>query len=106
MGSMPVVVMYPALEHGGALRGMAVRDAVGPFAKRRLDEALSLAVGLRPVGLGEAVPESQVAAGGREALGAERRAVVGQHALGTYAKGAEVADGVAQELHGARLALV
>src|SRR4029450_10483880 len=49
MGAMPIVVMDPALEHVGTLRGMVIRDAVGPFTKRRLDEALGLAVGLRPV---------------------------------------------------------
>jgi hypothetical protein len=44
MRAMPVVMMDPAIEHLCALRGIIVGDAVGPFAKRRPDEALSLAV--------------------------------------------------------------
>src|SRR4029434_520193 len=59
MGAMPIVVMDPALEHVGTLRGMVIRDAVGPFTKRRLDEALGLAVGLRPVSTGEAMLKAQ-----------------------------------------------
>ena len=59
MRAVPVVVMDPAIEHLGALRGVVVRDAVGPFAQRRLDEALGLAIGLGPVGSGEAVLEPE-----------------------------------------------
>lgn len=47
--AMPVVVMGPSPEHGSALGGTAVRDAIGPFPQCRLNEALSLAVRLRPV---------------------------------------------------------
>ena len=68
VGAVPVVVMDPAFKHEGALRGMVVRDTVSPFAKRRLDEALGLAVGLRPVGTGEAVLEAQGLAGGGKGL--------------------------------------
>ena len=98
--------MDPSLQHGSALRGVVVRDAVGPFSDCRLDEALGLAVGLRPVGSGEAVLDLQITACGGELLGAEGRAVVGEQAPGSHAQGLEVSDGVLQELHGVRLALV
>src|SRR5688572_26217803 len=98
MWAMTVVVMDPALEHGGALRGVVVGDAVGPLAKCRLNEALGLAVGLWPVGFGEAVLERQIAASAGKALRAKCRAVVGKDALGTHAQGAEVAHGVLKEL--------
>ena len=59
VGTMPIVVMNPAIKHGGALRRMIVGDAVGPLAQRGLDEALGLAVSLGPVRPGKAVLEPQ-----------------------------------------------
>ena len=76
MQAMPVVVMTPALEHVLAFSRMVVRDSIGPFAERGLDEAFGFAVGLRPVGAGEAVRELQLCTGLFECFGAEGRAVI------------------------------
>src|SRR5437870_9209456 len=90
MRSMPVVMMIPARQHRRARGRMMVRDAVGPFAQRRLNEALGFAVGLRAIGAREAVVQAQLAAGGGEALRAKCRAVVGEHAPDGDAQGSEV----------------
>ena len=58
-----------------------VAACVGPFAQQRLDEALGLAVGLRPAGLREAVLGAQCHAGVAEEVGAIAGAVVGEDAL-------------------------
>src|SRR6266581_5303678 len=50
MGAMPVVMMIPARQHRRARGRMMVWDAVGPFAQRRLNEALGFAIGLRAIG--------------------------------------------------------
>ena len=42
---MPVVVVEPGVEMGGAVWGGKVGAGVGPFAEGSLDEALGLAVG-------------------------------------------------------------
>jgi len=55
--AMPVVVVNPLIESLGTLVGVLIDKGVGPFPDGRLDEALGLTVGLRPVGLGEAVLE-------------------------------------------------
>jgi len=99
-------MMDPAIKHGGSVLGVVVDGAVGPCAQCRLDEALGFAVGLRPVRSGEAVFEAESAAGVVEGLGAECRAVVGEHASDAYAQRAEVGHGVAQELYGTGLALI
>jgi hypothetical protein len=46
--AMPVVVVDPAIKHGGSVLGMVIDGAVGPFAQRRLDEALGFAVLVGP----------------------------------------------------------
>jgi hypothetical protein len=68
MRAMSLVMIGLLGQHGGALVGMAVDKAVGPFAQRRADEALGLAVGL---GFGEAVLELEDGAAGTEGLGPE-----------------------------------
>ena len=77
MRSVPVVMVVPAIERLGSLSGVLIGVAVGPLAQRRLDEALSLAVGLRLVGPREAMTHTERFASGGEVLGSEGRAVVG-----------------------------
>ena len=43
-----------------------VWDAVGPFAQRRLNEALSFAIGLWAVGAGDGVVQTELMAGPRQ----------------------------------------
>ena len=66
--AMPVVMVRPASEHGGSLRGSAIGDAVGPLAQGGLDEALGLAIGLWPIRPGKAVLEPKPLTGVGEAL--------------------------------------
>jgi hypothetical protein len=57
MGPALVVALHVTQEGGRALGGTRERPAVGPLAKQRLDEALSLAVGAR-VGPREAMSQA------------------------------------------------
>ena len=68
MWPMPVVAMEPVEQLGGSLIRVVVGASVGPFAQRGLNEALGLAVGLRRVGLGEDLTETEAFAGGPEGL--------------------------------------
>src|SRR5512134_4049179 len=104
MGAMPVVVMDPTAQHGSALRGMVVRDAVGPLAQCRLDKPFGFAIGLWPVGAGEFMFNVQAPTRSGEAFRTEGRAVVGEHAAHRNAELCEVVDAGAQEGNGARAA--
>ena len=55
--------------------GVLIRPAVGPLPQRRLDEALSLAVGLRSIGPREAMLNAQILAGCCEVARSEGCAV-------------------------------
>src|SRR6185312_13073259 len=85
---------------------MLIRNAISPFAQRRLNEALGLAVGLRPIGAGEDVLEVQLSARRGEALGAESRPVVGEHAANGDAERREISHAGAQKRDRRELALV
>lgn len=58
-----VVVAQEGRQVGGALGAVVPGSAVGPFAQAGLDESLRLAIGLRVVGLGEAVFDAKSLAG-------------------------------------------
>ena len=75
-----------------------MRNAIGPFAQGRLDEALGLAVGLRSIGAGEMMPQGARCG---ELLGAESWAIVGQHPAHRDAELTEILDARPQERDGA-----
>ena len=106
MGAMPVVVVEPGVEMGGAVWGGKVGAGVGPFAEGSLDEALGLAVGAGGVGPCEAVANAQAAASLAEGAGAVTGAVVGEQASDAYAERAIVGHGGVEELHGRAAALI
>src|SRR3982751_2741116 len=85
---------------------MLVRNAVGPLAQRRLNEALGLAIGLRSIRSPEEMFELQLTARRGKALGMERRAVVGQHPAYGHAKRREMGDARAQKRDRRELALI
>jgi hypothetical protein len=92
-----VVVPEPAVKGGGALGAVAVDRAVGPARQQRADEALGLAVRLRPVGPCAEVPDPERATGDRVGGRAVGRTVVGQHALDLDPLPVEEGDRPAQE---------
>src|SRR3954463_8885806 len=106
MRSMPVVVVSPVIQGLGSLTRSLIDEAVSPLPESRLNEALTLAIGLRPVGPREAVLDVQLPAGGGKVAGTERRAVVGQQALDGDAQGLVIGDRIVQELDSAGLGLV
>jgi len=59
MRAVPIVTVQPVRQVLGAFSRMPVGTGVGPFAQRRLDEALGLAVGLRPIGFGEQMSQAR-----------------------------------------------
>jgi hypothetical protein len=77
----PVVEVIPHRQRSPALVGVLVGAAVCPFAKRRLDESLGFAVGLRPVASRELLIDAEILARLDERLGMERRALVCDQAL-------------------------
>src|SRR5690348_1773334 len=103
---MPVVVMRPAIEHGGALPRVVVRDAICPFAQGRLNEPLGLTVGLGPVGTCEVVAQAELVASRSEAPGMKGGAVVGQQPAYRDAESGEVFDRGAQERLGTARAFI
>jgi hypothetical protein len=94
---MPIVVVQPASQRGGAVRRGGVGDHVRPLAQQGLDEALGLAIGTRGVGSRKAVVEGQRLAGGGDQARAIGRAVVAEHALGHDAAPGEPRDGATQK---------
>ena len=99
---MPIIVVEPGAEMGGALRGGEVGAGIDPFSEGGLDEALGLAVGAGGVGRGEAVADAEAAASAAEGAGAITGAVVGEQAADRYAEGAIVGDGGEEELDSRR----
>src|SRR6266536_5349483 len=76
-----VVVPEPAVKGLRPLLARAVDRPIGPAGKQGADEALGLAVCLRPVGTGAAVADPEFAAGERVQGGDVGGAVVGQEPL-------------------------
>ena len=103
---MPIIVVEPGAEMGGALRGGEVGAGIGPFSEGGLDEALGLAVGAGGVGRGEAVSDAEAAASAAEGAGAITGAVVGEQAADRYAEGAIVGDGGEEELDSGKATLI
>src|SRR5690606_33408784 len=106
MGSVPVVVVQPAWESFGSLGGIFVCAGVGPFAKGRLDQPLSLAIRSRGVRPGSLVAKAQAADQSTKAPGFVTGAVVGQDASEVDAQAPVVTDGAQQRAAGAGAALV
>src|SRR5579885_1089762 len=78
MGSVPVVFVQPASKLVAPLFGVLISAGVGPLLERGADEALSLSVGTRCVGPGEAVFDAEPLAHAGEQSRAVGRSVVGQ----------------------------
>src|ERR1700730_8594063 len=94
---MPVVVMEPVGERGGALTRGRVRLGVGPLPEAGLDEALGLAVGPGRVRLSAQMTDLELCAGVSEGMRDVRRPIVGHDALDAYAAALEVGDGRFEE---------
>ena len=76
MGSFLIVELQPGGQRGVPLVRGGIRHGVGPFALQRLDEALSLAIGLRPVGPSVFGRDPQPPAGFAKGPGAIGSAVI------------------------------
>ena len=77
---MEVIVMKIERKEGGAVVTGPVRAGIGPFTGDGLDEALGLAIGLRPTGFGKAMLEAELLAGLSEEFGAISGAAIGEDA--------------------------
>jgi hypothetical protein len=93
---MEVIVMKIERKESSAMVAGVIRAGVGPFAGDGLDEALSLAIGLRAIGFGEEVTEAELMAGGGEELGAIGGASIGEDALDFDAVSGVAADGLVE----------
>src|SRR3954469_14495208 len=92
-----VVVPEPAVKGRGAFLAVAVERTVGPAAEQRADEALRLAVGLRPAGARAQMAQPERAARDRVDGRSVARTIVGQHALDGDAVTLEERHGTAHE---------
>jgi hypothetical protein len=104
--ALGVVVAEPAGQCSAELVRGAVGPRVGPLAKQRLDEALDLAVGARPIRPGPQVADAELATGLAEGARELAGAVVGQHRSDAHAAPAEPAHYAMQKGDGALGALV
>jgi hypothetical protein len=68
---MPIVLVRPRLQLAGSFVQVGVASGIFPFMQRGFDEALSLAVGLRRVGLGPDVLQAKLPADVPEGDGAD-----------------------------------
>ncbi len=97
MGSGEVVVGVPGSQVLISFLGVVPVFGVGPFAQGGLNEALGFAVGLRGVGAGSVVLESEAEAGLVKLVGAVAAAVIGEQGADANAMEREEREGVAQE---------
>ena len=66
---MEVVVIKIVGKEGSTMITGVVGPGIGPLAGDGLDEAFGFAIGLRPVGLGEEMLETELLAGSGEGFG-------------------------------------
>ncbi len=78
MGTVPVVVVQPLVQHGIALVRGGVLAGVSPLAQAGLDESLGFAIGPRRVGLGSDVLDAKGFEQFGKGCGAIAGSVVGQ----------------------------
>jgi hypothetical protein len=107
MSAVMVVQMEPVVQGSGAFAVGSVGAHIGPFGQQGAVEALDLAVGLGPVGAGEALDRSEVGDDLLElAAVAVGEGVVGQHPLDGDAMAGEEHPGPAEEPRAAVAALI
>jgi len=92
-----VVAPEPSVKGARALARVLVDRTVGPATQERADEALCLAVGLRPVGASAQMANPQRPTSDRVDRRAIARAVVGQQLLDAHAVALEELHGTAKE---------
>ena len=81
MGAVEIVVVEVEGETLGTVITGVIGTSVSPLAGEGLDEAFGLAIGLRPIGSGEEVFETELETGGGKELGAIGRAAIGEDGL-------------------------
>jgi len=101
VGSLVIVVRHPGLQRCGPDGRGPEDEAVRPAPLHGLDEALRLAVGLRGIGLREALLQSLAAAQRRERVRDVAPGVVAQDPLAPDAEALEPSQRPSQELRGA-----
>src|SRR5688572_5995176 len=106
MRSLLIVEAKPERQDASSFRAAGVGAGIGPFAQQRLDEALSLAVGTRPIGPGALVVHARAHARLAEAMRAVAGAIVGEQCLDRDASGCKPGAGPTHETGAATPRLV
>ena len=106
MWSLLIVPVKPARQVARPAVRRWIRDRIGPFAQKGLDEPLGFAVGLGRIGPGANVAQPQQAHRLREQLRHVGRPVVRHDPLGAHASCAEPAQSSDEEAGGRATALV
>jgi hypothetical protein len=106
VGPVPVVSVQPGGQLIFSLARVFIGTSIGPFAQAGLDEALSLAIGLRGIGFGADVAQIETFAGPSEGEGLVARAIVGHYALGLDTEAGVIGDRCLEKGDRAALLLV
>ena len=99
--ALGVVEAHPRLQRTGAVSGTRIRGGIRPVAGERLNEALGLAVGLRPIRAGAEMPQVRVPGDGLKGVREVGLVVIRQHAFRPHPVPSEPAHAPAQEPSGA-----
>ena len=79
--AVEVIVVEVERKEGGAVIAGRVRAGVGPLSGDGLNEPFGLAIGLRAIGFGEEVFETEFLAGGSKEFGTIGGASIGENTL-------------------------
>ena len=94
--AVEVIVMEIEGKERSAVVTGVVRAGISPLAGDGLDEAFGLAIGLRAIGPGEEMADTQLLAGSGKEFGAISRAAVGEDALDEDAVSLIESDGLVE----------
>src|ERR1051326_5919793 len=81
MWAMEVIVEKEVRKASSAMLARLIRSGVSPFSCNGLNEAFSLAIGLRPVRFGKEMSDAELATSSRKVMRTVGSATVSQHAL-------------------------
>ena len=97
MRTVPVVLVSPEVEFGGAFGRVVIEASVSPLAQGSLDETLGLAVGAGRVRSSSEMTDAELATGAGEEARVVTRGIVGEQAADSDAEAAIVGDGGVEE---------
>jgi hypothetical protein len=99
---MEVIIMKVVGKEGSTVVAGVIGTGIGPLAGDGLDKTFGFAIGLRAIGFGEEMFETELMAGGGKGFGAIGGAAIGQDLLDFDPVSGVEADGLLQSVEHAR----